>query len=676
MRSPRLVAGMLLVALALIAAPANAAPVGQLSYASCWTGGTGCPTSGIAGMADLTDVAVSPDGRNVYVTSYTSASIARFDRDPATGTLTPAGCITSATGCGAAADGKPGLDGARSVAVSADGRSVYVTGETVDAVTAFARDTSTGALSYVGCITGAATGCTGARAVSQVGLDSPEGVAVSPDGNAVFVASYNSNALVWFRRDAATSALTYDSCSSQGGTCAYFQAVGLTGPEDVTVSPDNANVYVSSFGSSSVARFTRDPQTGGVSLAGCHTSGGGCFAGGNGVASLTHAFQSVLDPTGRNLYTVSHNSVHALTTFDRSDPFGALTFSGCFDAASVCGGDHDGIALLLFPSGLAISADGRSVYVSSGETRTLMRFNRDPRDGTLARSDCFTQATGCGAGRDGLAPLAAPFQLAVPPDGRDLYVQTGGKLLDFRRVTDEPPTCAPPSSAKTTPGTSVRIALGCGDANGDAFTVGFPAVPAHGALTRSADGGSVLYVPDSGYRGNDRFDVQAIDAYGVAGPIARVSVSVAPAASAVPKLSQLALAPARFRAAGHGGSIAAAHRKRTAPIGTTMSYRLDRAARVTFTVTKRLAGVRRNGRCVAAPRKRSATRAAKAKRCTRTLTLGAFAHSSRAGASSFRFTGRVKGKALTPGRYALTAVAKAADGSRGAPVARRFAIVR
>ena len=551
---------MLLVALALIAAPASAAPVGQLSYASCWTGYTGCPTSGIPGMADPTDVAVSPDGRSVYVTAYTSASIARFDRDPASGSLTPAGCITSATGCGAEVDGKPGLDGARSVAVSGDGRSVYVTGETADAVTAFARDTSTGALSYVGCITGAATGCAGAGNVSRAGLDSANGVAVSPDGNAVFVTAFNSNSVARFTRDSASSALRYEDCFSSSGACGFLPAIGLMGAEDVTVSPDNTSVYVSSFTSSAVARFTRDPLTGALFYNGCHTAGSGCPNGANSVASLTHAFQSVLDPTGRNLYTVSHNSVHALTTFNRSDPNGALTFAGCFDAAFVCGGDHDGIALLLFPSGLAISPDGRSVYVSSGDTRTLMRFDRDPRDGTLARSDCFTQATGCGAGRDGLAPLVAPFQLAVPPDGRDLYVQTAGKLLDFRRVPDALPACAPPSSASTTPGASVRIALGCGDANGDAFAVGFPEVPAHGALTRSADGGSVLYVPDGGYVGGDRFAVQATDMYGVAGPVARVSVSVASVSAPAPQLSQLALAPARFRAAGRGGSIAAARR--------------------------------------------------------------------------------------------------------------------
>ena len=69
---------------------------------------TGCAVTGIPKMADASDVAVSGDGRNVYATSFGSDSITRFDRDPATGNLTRAGCITSGMGCGTDLD-----DGAR-----------------------------------------------------------------------------------------------------------------------------------------------------------------------------------------------------------------------------------------------------------------------------------------------------------------------------------------------------------------------------------------------------------------------------------------------------------------------------------------------------------------------------------------------------------------------------------
>jgi DNA-binding beta-propeller fold protein YncE len=72
-------------------------------------------------------VAVSPDGAEVYVTAFLSGAVAVFDR-AADGSLTqkpgPAGCISD-TGAGPCADGTA-LGDAQSVAVSPDGRSVYV----------------------------------------------------------------------------------------------------------------------------------------------------------------------------------------------------------------------------------------------------------------------------------------------------------------------------------------------------------------------------------------------------------------------------------------------------------------------------------------------------------------------------------------------------------------------
>ena len=74
-------------------------------------------------------MALSPDGRNLYVASSGSDAIAIFRRDPRSGALTqpqgPAGCVAAegAAGCAPAV----GIDGPNSLAVSADGRSVYVT---------------------------------------------------------------------------------------------------------------------------------------------------------------------------------------------------------------------------------------------------------------------------------------------------------------------------------------------------------------------------------------------------------------------------------------------------------------------------------------------------------------------------------------------------------------------
>ena len=126
-----------------------------------------------------------------------------FDRDSRTGTLRQKrgskGCISQdgAHGC---ANGTA-LQGAGSVAVSRDGRNVYVASHGSNAVAVFDRDAS-GALTQkvgpAGCASDSATrgDCTKAKA-----LLNPQSVTVSRDGRSVYVLSEGSNALTVFDRD-------------------------------------------------------------------------------------------------------------------------------------------------------------------------------------------------------------------------------------------------------------------------------------------------------------------------------------------------------------------------------------------------------------------------------------------------------------------------------------------
>ena len=87
---------------------------------------------------------MSADGRSVYAATGEELSdnaIVRFDRDTTTGALTPAGCIDdNDTGADACAGSADGLDGASSVAVSADGRSAYAASSSDDAIVRFDRE--------------------------------------------------------------------------------------------------------------------------------------------------------------------------------------------------------------------------------------------------------------------------------------------------------------------------------------------------------------------------------------------------------------------------------------------------------------------------------------------------------------------------------------------------------
>ena len=106
--------------------------------------GSGSTCQAVKALAGAYDVAVSADGRNVYVAAFTGG-VTIFDRDPGTGALDQkagtAGCISS-DGSGGTCEKGTAIAGASSVVVSADGRSVYVAAYTSGAVAIFDRDSA------------------------------------------------------------------------------------------------------------------------------------------------------------------------------------------------------------------------------------------------------------------------------------------------------------------------------------------------------------------------------------------------------------------------------------------------------------------------------------------------------------------------------------------------------
>jgi hypothetical protein len=100
-----------------------------------------------------------------------------------------------------------------------------------------------------------------------------------------------------------------------------------------------------------------------------------------------------------------------------------------------------------------------------------------------------------------------------------------------------------------------------------------------------------------------------------------------------------------------GARAAARHRKPKR--GTTFRYTLSEAARVTITIDRRRRGHRvRYGR------------------------VGRIAATKQGGRQSTRFSGRLKGKALRPGRYRARIVAVDSLGARSKTRSLRFRIVR
>jgi hypothetical protein len=112
---------------------------------------------------------------------------------------------------------------------------------------------------------------------------------------------------------------------------------------------------------------------------------------------------------------------------------------------------------------------------------------------------------------------------------------------------------------------------------------------------------------------------------------------------------------------------AAAKRKR----GTVFSFTLENAGTMRIAIQRAMSGRRSGRRC------RPPTRRLRGKRaCTRWVTQHSLTRTAHTGVNRVPYTGRVRGKALRPGRHRAVFTATAPGFSRSAAATVKFRIVR
>jgi DNA-binding beta-propeller fold protein YncE len=387
-------------------------------------------------------IAVSPDGKNVYVASSKSDAIAIFKRDPRSGELTQppgtGGCIAvKGGGCATAV----GLDGPNSVAVSPDGNNVYATSRGSNAISVFHRNQSTGALTQLPGAAGCTSGLPVPVCASGRALAGPDVVIVSPSGSNVYVGSFFGNAIAVFDRDRAGGALTQPGDSTgciAEAIAGCTTGIALGAPEGMAISGDGANVYVASALSNAVVVLARDRSTGTLTQA---SGGSGCIAnsalsGCTTGVELSGANAVAFNPGG-DIYVTSLFS-SSVTSFGRAST-GGLTQKkgtlGCLVYLRATGCSFG--RALIAPEGLAISPDGANVYVAAFNTGAIDVLERDKKSGTVnqlpGRAGCLAphSVPGCTRAR----ALRGVSSIALSPDGRYLYSTSfGSNAVDiFRR---------------------------------------------------------------------------------------------------------------------------------------------------------------------------------------------------------------------------------------------------
>ena len=578
----------------------------------------------------------------------------------ATGDLGYDGCVSNDGSGGSCADvpGTP-LSGPGGMALSPDAKSLYIASAGSGTITHFFA-AANGQISYDGCVSNDGSGGSCADAPGSP-LTAAEAVAVSPDGGSVYVASAGSGTITHFFA-APGGQLTYDGCISNdgsGGLCAAASGSPLSGADAVAVSPDGRSVYVTAPGD--IAHFFAAPG-GQLTYDGCvsNDGSGGLCADAPGTP-LELADSVAVSPDGRSVYVGSATS-GTITHFFAA-PGGQLTYDGCVSndgsggACAAVGGDA-----LTDVTSVAVSPDGKSVYATAGEPAAVSHFFV-AAGGQLTYDGCVSNDGSGGACVNAPgSPLGDATSVVVSPDGSSVYVASpAASTLSTFAVA-----IASGGQLSYSGCISVGGSDGlCTDAAGTSLQgVTRVAVSPNGnsVYTGSYSGDAITHFFRSGAGSTGGSGSGGSGSGGSGGGSSGGGTS----GTAAPVLSSLAIKPSAFTAAAGGPTVVV---KPSSRLGAKVTYQLNAAASVSFVVSHSVAGRRQkvNGgtRCVAPTR-----RNAHAGTCVRVLTVGSFTQAGAAGANSFRFSGRINGARLPVGSgYALIATPAA-----GKPVKATFRI--
>ena len=457
-------------------APGSLVQLGESNSCISSDGESECPTTNGEGLAGSEDVAVSPDGQNVYVLGADDDAIAEFGRND-DGSLSEAGCIAdSSSEGGCDSNTATGLVDPDAIVISPDGNNVYVAAtdsHDIGTIAEFARDPETGLLTQLSpnaCIAENLneTDDVHSDCSNQTGhgIEAPDGLAVSPDGQNVYAVSENGDDIAEFARNSNGSLTQLNGgndciqdANEESDDCAS-SANGISEATGVLVSPDGADVYTSGFENNdgetgTIAEFARNGDGSLSQLASPNNcietpdADDGCGSSAIGVTGVSGL---AISPDGQNVYTASEFEGGPIAEFARNGD-GSLTQlaspNNCIEEAGSnqgCGSSAQGIA-----SGweLKVSPDGLDVYAAApsdecGDScQDVAEFARSS-DGSLTQlaspDDCIqdtSQSDGEECGTESGLGLGGPG-LAISPDGANVYV-TGNDddIAEFDRTPAE-----------------------------------------------------------------------------------------------------------------------------------------------------------------------------------------------------------------------------------------------
>lgn len=522
---PQFVAVVLTLALAASALVAGAATAVSTGGTTPVPAPAGCLESTNAGSCGPLHgssspfrVAVTPNGKNAYVGDGSSVLV--LNRSTATGRLTQksgtAGCVGQGSGCAPLGS----LNLVSGVAVSPDGKNLYVASFSSHTLVTFSI-TASGTLSLIGCL-GATAGCTPVRA-----MNGPWDLAVSPNGESVYVAAASSNSIVALSRNTGNGALTQlpgpNGCYNLSGSDGCLVDERVDGVQAIAMG-SNASVIALAAGSAAVMSFQR-------SITGALTrpSGVNCL-------SFSHPSCGQLPGiVGADTLAVQGSRVYVgaddrILSIDRTST-GTLAYRSCVGSGAGCAkvrGFQGDPSLTVSPTGSHVYAGPR--WINAG-ARTLLAFRRTTTGLAQIEGGAGCRAgspapTGCGA----TTGIGTNGDLALSADGKFVYLASNqgggyGTVKTFKRDTAAPVCRA--RSVRVRRNRPTVLQLVCTDKDGDSLRLSVVRRPANARLgTINQTNDRVTFTPRRNFTGRTSFTYRATSSTGVVSAAVRFNVTV------------------------------------------------------------------------------------------------------------------------------------------------------
>jgi RHS repeat-associated protein len=344
---------------------------------------------------------------------------------PIVSTVAGNGSVCDGTACGdGGSAGQAALANPAGIAAAPDG-TLYIADQFDNRVRRVSADGTINTAAGTGrpCLPTATCGDGGPATQAQ--LNSPDAVAVGPDGS-LYIADAGNQRIRRVTPDGVISTVagTGTICASPTGGCGDgypATQAQLNDPQGIAVGPDGS-LYIADSGDLRVRLVSPDGVISTLAGTGqpCAPATAACGDGGAAEqATLVQPSAVALDRDG-NLYIADFGAARVR----RVTPGGAIsTFAGtgvpCTIGTSCGDGDPATQATLFGPRGLAVGSDG-GVYIADAGANRVRLVQSDGTISTVAGTSqpCAAASAGCGDG--GIATQAQlnnPVGVVVAPAG-------------------------------------------------------------------------------------------------------------------------------------------------------------------------------------------------------------------------------------------------------------------